>query len=887
MNNKHLIDSIIFDTSYSEKMVAFEQRSEIDDFVKNNLLNVIDEVFDKVDHGAGNSDSVFRIDKLEIDLGNIPYCDFRQQMPIKLHEQLLLALRDVRRSATKIPLPSSNAVDSKSAAQAQLFYFLRNGYLPWYSRLTNQNALESLLIEAVDTTPATLIEFMCDKAQQARVLERLTKQFSEPTVQRVMGLLPSLENPENNHAVNIDKMEAKMVSALLTGDIALIEFAWQAINAEHSQLLKKILHHVGQQVVVRHNIAASFSPSLFNELLCLLEPAEHNFVQLLIDHAVVLFQSVDDQKPVGGSRQTIELREFTLAYLLVERGNRFSRKSYLGSLVRQMSASSNRSQAHLLACLMENTGRSTKFNKLAGDVPQLLRGLAADMKVEMARYKALPLSDVTVSLASDKDLLLSGSENQKRLDEAYERFRSALTQTGENREYSDARQLEDIKILIRDAPHLLKRLLGELQTGSHAWRQAIDILSIPVLTELSDAHLLSKQQTDLAAEMKAEVARYKDLPLSDVTVPMASDKGSLLSGSENQKRLDEAYERLTSALTQTGANREYSDARLLEDIKILILDAPHLLKRLFSEIQTDSYAWRQVIETLSIPVLAELSDAHLLSHQKTDLTVLSDSNLDLLPAIRSNAEKSQDKKTFFIHILSCLIKGEVIDFNAIRSEASYKAIPVATPSVSAQSVHKTDHPLDKVTGSVSSVAIDASKLDQVQSDELAPLENIYIANAGAVLFASYLPRLFERLGLIDRGKFKNRDAAEQGVHCVQFLVNGSISSPEYQLVLNKLLCGVKPGLPIRRSIELTIDEKEQLEAMLHAISQHWKPLANTSITGLRESFLQRNGSLQLKSEAWHLSVEARSFDMLLDQIPWSYSTIKLPWMDRVIYVEWR
>ena len=173
MNNQHLIDNAIFDTTYSEKAVAFDRRSEIDDFVKNNLLNVIDEVFDKVDRDSGNPDSVFRIDRLEIDLGNIPYRDFRQQMPRKLREQLLLALREVRYPATKKPLSSSSVVDSKSAAQTQLFYFLRNGYLPWYSRLTDPNALESLLIDTIDTTPATFIEFMRDKVQRARVLERL------------------------------------------------------------------------------------------------------------------------------------------------------------------------------------------------------------------------------------------------------------------------------------------------------------------------------------------------------------------------------------------------------------------------------------------------------------------------------------------------------------------------------------------------------------------------------------------------------------------------------------------------------------------------------------------------------------------------------------------
>jgi hypothetical protein len=56
---------------------------------------------------------------------------------------------------------------------------------------------------------------------------------------------------------------------------------------------------------------------------------------------------------------------------------------------------------------------------------------------------------------------------------------------------------------------------------------------------------------------------------------------------------------------------------------------------------------------------------------------------------------------------------------------------------------------------------------------------------------------------------------------------------------------------------------------------------------LRESFLQRGGRLQRKGDAWQLAVETRAFDMLLDQVPWSYSTIKFGWMERVIYVDWR
>ena len=106
-------------------------------------------------------------------------------------------------------------------------------------------------------------------------------------------------------------------------------------------------------------------------------------------------------------------------------------------------------------------------------------------------------------------------------------------------------------------------------------------------------------------------------------------------------------------------------------------------------------------------------------------------------------------------------------------------------------------------------------------------------------------------------------------------------------MLNKLLCGIGPGTPIRRGIELGADEREQLEALLRAVTQHWKALENTSIDGLRESFLQRDGRLRLEHDNWQLAVEARAYDLLLDQLPWSFATIRYAWMERVIYVKWR
>lgn len=166
-------------------------------------------------------------------------------------------------------------------------------------------------------------------------------------------------------------------------------------------------------------------------------------------------------------------------------------------------------------------------------------------------------------------------------------------------------------------------------------------------------------------------------------------------------------------------------------------------------------------------------------------------------------------------------------------------------------------------------------------------EKIYINNAGMVLANPYLPELFKRLNLIIDKNFKDRESAEKGIHILQYMVNESCTSPEYKLLLNKIICGVKTGIPIKQSAEITDDEKQLIDGLIQAMISNWKVIGSTSVKGFQESFLQREGILYLKDDCWHLQVEARAYDMLLDQLPWAFSTIKYPWMKEVLYVNWR
>ncbi|TVR53716.1 MAG: hypothetical protein EA421_10300, partial [Gemmatimonadales bacterium] len=178
-----------------------------------------------------------------------------------------------------------------------------------------------------------------------------------------------------------------------------------------------------------------------------------------------------------------------------------------------------------------------------------------------------------------------------------------------------------------------------------------------------------------------------------------------------------------------------------------------------------------------------------------------------------------------------------------------------------------------------------------QSDEV-PLAwtldgETVISNAGAVLVAPFLPRLFATLGLTEQGVFRDLEAACRGAHLIQYLVEGRGDRPEYLLPLNRILCGIPEDEPLPRRIEISSVEAETIQGMLSAIIEQWGALGRTSVPGLQESFLQRRGTLRAEDERWRLHVEGKAFDMLLDRLPWSYAIVRFRWMPFPLHVEWR
>ncbi|MDD5034756.1 MAG: contractile injection system tape measure protein [Methylococcaceae bacterium] len=173
------------------------------------------------------------------------------------------------------------------------------------------------------------------------------------------------------------------------------------------------------------------------------------------------------------------------------------------------------------------------------------------------------------------------------------------------------------------------------------------------------------------------------------------------------------------------------------------------------------------------------------------------------------------------------------------------------------------------------------------AEELPENEAFYVDNAGMVLLWPFLSRYFQMLDLQERGAFRDVTAQCRAVYLLQYLVSAEEEAPEYRLLLNKILCGLETSLPLEPQARLTDDERRSSEELLYGFTRNWSKLHHTSIAGLREAFLQREGRLVRKEETWTLTVAQKSYDILLDTLPWNLSLIKLGWMQTLLQVKWR
>jgi hypothetical protein len=163
---------------------------------------------------------------------------------------------------------------------------------------------------------------------------------------------------------------------------------------------------------------------------------------------------------------------------------------------------------------------------------------------------------------------------------------------------------------------------------------------------------------------------------------------------------------------------------------------------------------------------------------------------------------------------------------------------------------------------------------------------LYVGNAGLLILWPFLDHFFGRLGLLRESQFVDNEARQRAIGLLQFLATGGSDFHEYQLSLNKVLCGLEPDALFDFGPPLTDEEVEEGNDLLRAVVAQAPILRDMSVDGLRGTFLLRQGALRTRDGAWLLQVERETHDVVLDRFPWSWTWIKLPWMAAPLQVEW-
>jgi hypothetical protein len=219
-----------FTGAEAEGMTLQKQLSEL---CHKRLLPALEQALNRC---MASGEEVLRIDRLEIDIGNLDKDLLGEMLPAavakaveeKVRERL--QVRRISSAEPRLEAIDESIVDQSRRAEEILLFFLQNGHLPWYSRLPEQTAIEAYLFAAlkeIEGKQKEEIAALLAASPSAR--QRLVWQFSPafldfllghiaPVILRIarsiMEKLPNVHgNPEERKKTEVELWQVAFASA--------------------------------------------------------------------------------------------------------------------------------------------------------------------------------------------------------------------------------------------------------------------------------------------------------------------------------------------------------------------------------------------------------------------------------------------------------------------------------------------------------------------------------------------------------------------------------------------------------------------------------------------------------------------------------------------------
>lgn len=328
------------------------------------------------------------------------------------------------------------------------------------------------------------------------------------------------------------------------------------------------------------------------------------------------------------------------------------------------------------------------------------------------------------------------------------------------------------------------------------------------------------------------------------------------------------------------------EANLQALVNNMLTHSPDVVKSFLSTRFSQKYIWLRIVRQFDdeskariisfIPLLQETLIA--LKELTSQELATPPSEQYILDLVLSNASDILSREQDAARLYSRFMAGSE-DAKGLETHSG-SATPDPTPVTDIGKSSQSPNSLHSIEPLV------AAQMLSGQKDTEFIDEKLVIRTAGIVLLQPYLKPFFTELQLFDGYDWVSGRARERAAHLLHYLSTGEQQQPEWNLVLEKIICGIPLDVPIERAITISPHEAEECNALLTSVIENWPALKNTSIPALQEAFLCRMGLLQQTEKGWLIQVERKTHDVLLEAIPWSFSMLKFPWTNYMIEVVW-
>lgn len=242
---RHVIKQQILELHISSGTNAFEMQNQISALYHSQIIPLIEAICNQF----SDPDTIHRIDRIEIDLGEIDAELLETDFVQKAAEALSMQLSQIFTATTvqptePIPQTIPDAALSQSLEQArqssptspaqarfELFCeFVQTGRLPWWSKPLDRNGLEDCFSQLLADSPDKLKVLLQNGLRQEKIMQRIFYQFSEPMLMEMLKLLaPALPPIFRAYLEDIQRLIPHVESFQKSGSQHLRQTIWQGL----------------------------------------------------------------------------------------------------------------------------------------------------------------------------------------------------------------------------------------------------------------------------------------------------------------------------------------------------------------------------------------------------------------------------------------------------------------------------------------------------------------------------------------------------------------------------------------------------------------------------------------------------------------------------------